>query len=90
MLNNKDPMRTFKSSSDSIIFTPARVKARLYLSSQLTLIGTNRHRRQNVVFQGLKMSYMQCSRVNYPTCSFKSHSDSIIFTPGRSKTTLGI
>jgi hypothetical protein len=84
-------MCSFISNPNSIIFTSERLNARLYIySSQLTLIGTNRHSTQNVVIHDLKMRYMLCSTVNYTVCSLKSNSDLMIITPGRGRARLYI
>jgi hypothetical protein len=59
-------------------------------SSQLTLIGTNRHSTQNVVIHDLKIRYVLGSTVKYTVCSLKSNSDLIIFTHGRGRARLYI
>jgi hypothetical protein len=78
----KYPMCSLKSTSDSIIFIPRDVKARLYIFiSQLSSIGTNRRVKQDVVIHYMKAWCMLCPRIKYHMCSLKSKTDLLLFIP---------
>jgi hypothetical protein len=84
-------MYSFQSKSDSIIFIPRRVKARLYIySSKLISIGTNPQAEQDVIIRVVKTRCMLWKGIKYSMYSFQSKCNTIIFIPQRVKARLYI
>jgi hypothetical protein len=77
----KYPMYSLQSKSDSIITFPDVLKLDYIYSSQLISIGTNPEAKQNVLIRDVKTGYILWPGIKYPTYSFQSKSDSIIFIP---------
>jgi hypothetical protein len=83
-------MYSFQSKSESIIFIPRRVKAKIYIySSQLISIARNPQTKQNVI-RDAKTRYIMWTGIKYNLYSFQSKSDSIIFIPQRVESRLYI
>jgi hypothetical protein len=86
-------MYSLQSKSDWIKFIPRRVKARIYIyiyMSEITLILTNAHEKQNDVILELKTRYIVWPVIKYTIHSFQSKCDWMIFIPRRVKARLYI
>jgi hypothetical protein len=84
-------MYSFQSKSNSIIFIPRIVEARLYIyGSQLSSVATNPQAKKKVVINDLKTRYVLWPVIKYLMYSIQSKSDSIILIPRHIKSRIYI
>jgi hypothetical protein len=73
-----------------MIFIPGRVKARIQIYFTINFSINEPHAKQNDVIREIKSRYMLWPGIMYPTYSFQSKSDWIIFISRRVKARLYI